>query len=382
MLQSQNYLYNYQSFKGVNIASKNKAVHTITNPSTLRKYIEHANSLENLKIDLTKIVKSWKLTPSMIYVLKNFFNTIGENETSNFTVDFEDYKNNNIVSFIEPDHEASDSIKSYYIPIQKSFWGYFVNASDDNKKSYLPGIFKHYENFRLPTEKLILSVVNKILKADIESVAHVVDERCARMQNYEELEEIRNKNLLSKKRIDYLKLYPEKLFPVSSLVCTIDDILAYMDKHKKWNDYEQVYKIDDEAFNNPVTIDGESLLIALAHVLPSAENAVKYENLIDRLSRCYIDFNQKDSMGISFIEHVLNSQNRFLLTLIGFHYARNGLGGAYNSYYGLRYEPALENVFNNIRDEDFKNLVLKLDLFNNMYNLKYNTIFGQPNPKL
>ena len=124
------------------------------------------------------------------------------------------------------------------------------------------------------------------------------------------------------------------------------------------------------------------MLIALAHVLPSAENAVKYENLIDRLSRCYIDFNQKDSMGISFIEHVLNSKNWFLLILAGFHYARDGLGGAYNSYSGLRYEPILENVFNNIEDSDFKDLVLKLDLFNNMYNLKYKTIFGQPNPKL
>ena len=169
---------------------------------------------------------------------------------------------------------------------------------------------------------------------------------------------------------------------MSSLVCTLDDILEYIDKNKEWNDYRQQYYIDNDAFNNPVTKDGESLLMALAHVLPTAENADKYAKLVDELSHCYIDFNQKDSMGISFIEHVLNSKNRFLLTLVGYHYAKDGLNGPYNTYHGLRYEPILENVFNSIEDQDFKDTVLKLDLFNNMYNLKYKTIFGQPNPKL
>lgn len=381
-IQSQKYLYNNPSFNGVKIGNKNKALNLISNPSTLRRYAEHANRLENLKIDLTEMVKSWKLSPSMIYVLKHFFNAIGENEKHNLTVNFEDYGDNNVVSFAEPDHNISETVKSYYIPLQKNILGYFVKADDDDKKNYLSGTLKQYADFRLPTEKLVLSVVNKILKADIEDIAKVVDKKYAEAQNLEELEEIRNRYTRENDRFNYLNIYPEKLFPVSSLVCTLDDILDYIDKHKEWNDYDQVYKIDYEAFNHPVTIDGESLLIALVHVLPTEDNVDKYAKLVDELGNYYIDFNQKDSMGISFIEHVLNSRNRLLLILVAFHYARDALGGAYNSYYGLRYEPILENVFNSIQDQEFKDFVLKLDIFNNMYNLKYKTIFGQPNPKL
>ena len=380
-IQSQNYLYNIPSFNGVKVASKNKALYQINNPITLRRYIAQAERLENLKIDLMEMIKSWKLSPAMIFVLKNFFNGIGEEETHNLTVDFEDFSNQNVVSFFEPDHNFSEEVKSYYIHLQKTILGYFINTGKNDKKQHLSGRINQYGDFRLPTKKLVLSAVNKTLKADVENIANEIDKRCAQQQKNEELEEIRSRSSGENERVDYLKIYPEKLFPVSSLVCTLDDIIDYIDKHKEWNDYRQVYKIDYEAFNHPVTIDGESLLIALAHVLPNAENAEKYGKLIDELSNYYIDFNQKDSMGISFIEHVLNSRNRFLLTLAGFHYARDELGGAYNSYYGLRYEPILEKVFNSIKDQEFKELVLKLDLFNNMYNLNYKTIFGQPNPK-
>lgn len=374
------------TFNGVVIGNKNNAIHNIKNPAVLKKYIEHAEKLENMKIDLKEMIKSWELTPSVIYVLKKFFNTLGEKETHNFTVDF-DCLYDNIVNFAEPDTESlSESLKSYYMHLQKSVLGYFVNSHCD-KKIHLAGSMKKYENFQLPSEKLILSIVNKVLKDDVERMANAVFERCAQWQRKEELEQIRDshsdrKTQEKNKYLDYLHRHPEKIFPVSSLVCTLDDIIEYIDKNKEWNDYRQKYYIDNDAFNNPVTKDGESLLMALAHVLPTAENAYKYAKLVDELGHCYIDFNQKDSMGISFIEHVLNSKNRFLLTLVGYHYAKDGLNGPYNTYHGLRYEPILENVFNSIEDQDFKDTVLKLDLFDNMYNLKYKTIFGQPNPKL
>lgn len=385
-IQRQNYQYNIPSFNGVKISRKNQALYQISNPIMLKRYIAHADKLENMKIDLREMVKSWKLSPAMIYVLKNFFGSIGEEETHNFSVDFDDYGDGNVVSFFELDHELSDSVKSYYIHLQKSILGYSIIAGQDDKKQRLFGRIKQYGDFRLPTENLVLSAVNKTLKADVVDIAKEIDKRCAEHQKKEELEIIRDGyNGVTKKfeDMEYIRKYhPEKIFDKSSLICTLDDILDYIDRTKEWNDYRQRYYIYHEAFNKPVTKDGESLLIALAHVLPTAENADKYAKLVDELSHYYINFNQKDSMGISFIEHVLNSRNRFLLTLAGFRYARDGLGGAYNSYYGLRYEPMLENVFNSIKDQDFKDLVLKLDLFNNMYNLKFKTIFGQPNPKL
>lgn len=366
------------SFGSVRIRAKGTAAHQIKDTKTLEKYLKHAKGLENLKIDLTEMIKSWKLTSAEIYVLKNFLSLLGRDEMHNLTVDVHNNDNGGCVYFNEPDHKLSgmydfvkyQNVVAYYNPLFKSPFGYYIKTNND-KKQYLAGKAKDYEGFWLPSQKLVLSAVEKILKNDIEEMAAEVDSRFDKKRKEQESEEIRSVYLGKyDKGYQYLNIHPEKRFPMSSFVCTLDDIIKYVNQNKKWNDYNQVYYIDYDPFNEPVTEDGETLLIALTRILPNAENAEKYRQLIEDLTEhlgLHIDFNQKDRMGISFIEHVINSKNLFLLTLAA--HAND-----------LKYEPEMEYAFNRIDDEEFKRTVISLDLFNNMSNLQHKIIFGQPNP--
>lgn len=397
-IQTVNNNSNSLSFGNVVIEQKSYCINNIKDIEKLKKYIEHSGRLENLKINLREMVKSWKLTQGMKYVLKNYLDVLGKDETENLTVKLEHncYGPSMCdISFPKPADSSSNGYRVYFnapmlnpynycnydwnfakILLKRKRWD-FINfrmehggypalvrehQDDVTDRRRIPGKVYSYEGFILPNEKAVLKAVEKVLYRDISRMAETIDEEVAREKKKDKLDRDKEKYL---REIHYKEIPPERMFPGTSISCTVDDILKYLEKPLTYDWYR--------ACNEPVTIDGESLLIALARIKPNAENYEKYAKILGMLEVCRkcntLDFNQKDSLGVPFIDHVLNSENEPLLLFA-------------SQANDLKYEPALEKTFDNIRNPEFKKLVLKLNLFDNIYNLKYKTIFGQPNPNL
>jgi len=158
-----------------------------------------------------------------------------------------------------------------------------------------------------------------------------------------------------------LEIPEENLLPVSSVVCTLDDINNYLTEH-----FSEIDK--GRIFNKPVTKDGESLLIALTKILPDDNNIDAYIKLVNNMIKLtHIEYNQKDTLGVPAIAHVLNSQNKILFA-------------AFTKCNNLRYDPYLDTEFNNIKDSEFKDFVINSHIFENLENTGYEKIFGKPNP--
>ena len=351
---------NKTSFGSVEISQKRGHINSIRDAKSLEKYLEHTEKLENLQINLNEMVRKWRLTPSMTYVLRNIFKAYGKEETNNLSVrlstgysyhyacqlDFTDYTREGQFSD-KPVHSAI----RFDNPGEKKGFGKLIAKSK----------LKNFDGVQLPTEKAVLQEIEKNLKERVTELSKNVDERLVDIQKQDDLDRVR-KSYMEKNRETDPFYYPSKKLHKSSLNCTLDDILNYFEESNE----------DLFAFNDKVTDDGETLLMALAHVQPTKENLDKYMELVDDLSRrpsSIIDYNQKDSMGVPFIDHVLNSENAPLLLLA-------------SSCEKLKYEPELDNTFDNIKNPEFKQMVLDLDIFNNIYNIKHKTIFHQPNPSL
>lgn len=350
---------NKMSFGSVEISQKTAHMNRIRDAETLEKYIEHAEKLENMQINLKDMVKKWKLTPSMKYVLKNMFKAYGEEETNNLSVRLLRGRWPDYACFLEySDFAGKDKYTkepnlthiAFYNPENKRGFG---KLTAKHKLKEIDGIY-------LPTEKAVLQGIEENLKERVTKLSEEIDEKLVNVQRQDDLDRIRKSYMEKTGETDPF-YYPREKLHKTSLNCTLDDILNYQ---KSQNDIL--------VFNDKVTDDGESLLMALVHVQPTEENMDKYMELVDDLSRRpigLIDYNQKDSTGVPFIDHVLNSENAPLLLLA-------------SSCADLRYEPELDNTFDNIKDPEFKKMVLDLDIFNNIYNLKYKTIFHRPNPSL
>ena len=349
---------NKMSFGSVEISQKTAHMNRIRDAETLEKYIEHAEKLENMQINLKDMVKKWKLTPSMKYVLKNMFKAYGQEETNNLPIklttgysynyacrlDFTDYTRGEQFS----DKPGKGTVQ-FDNPYEKKGFGKLIAKSK----------LKNFEGIQLPTEKAVLQGIEENLKERVTELAKTVDERVADIQRQDDLDRVRKKYM--EKTDETSPFYrPRKKLNKSSLSCTLDDILKYYQESRE----------DLFAFNDKVTEDGESLLMALVHVQPTEKNMEKYLELVEDLSgrpQRIIDYNQKDSTGVPFIDHVLNTENVPLLMLA-------------SSRDDLRYEPELDNTFDNIKDPGFKQMVLDFDIFNNIYNIKHKTIFHRPNP--
>jgi len=166
---------------------------------------------------------------------------------------------------------------------------------------------------------------------------------------------------VSTDELDGFFVSAEDMLPIDSVVCTFKDINNYLMEH-------MAELGGGKIFNKPVTKDGESLLMALAHVKPDKDNIDSYIKLVKSMLKMpFIDYNQKDAMGIPFIAHVLNSQNKVLFAAV-------------TGCKDLKYDPSLEFEFNNITDPEFKELVLKTPIFENAQNKEFKTIFGKTNP--
>lgn len=105
---------------------------------------------------------------------------------------------------------------------------------------------------------------------------------------------------------------------------------------------------DGKLFNYKVDGD-DSLLTKFFNIVPTKENKNEYNHVINIMKRMKnIDYNQKDSFGISVIEKVMNSENISALNLL----------------YGTEfpYSKELDSVFNNISDAYFKEKVQHLNI--------------------
>ena len=130
---------------------------------------------------------------------------------------------------------------------------------------------------------------------------------------------------------------------------TISDIKQYLQDNAN-------NLLEGEIFNKPVTKDGNSLLMALAHIKPIPEDESDYIYILYKMSKLpKIDYNQKDEMNISFVEWVLRAEKEELLDLI--------------KDKKLPYDPILNETFYNIKNPDFKQKVIGANIIEGSFDL-------------
>ncbi len=110
----------------------------------------------------------------------------------------------------------------------------------------------------------------------------------------------------------------------------------------------EILEVSGSDFNMLTTKipDYDNLLLTIADI-PSQNNPQAYRKIIDKLN-CLenVNFNMKDSNGISLLEKVINSENTQLLKVI-----------SHPSNAALEYTPELDFAYRGIRDIKFKKQV-------------------------
>ena len=115
-----------------------------------------------------------------------------------------------------------------------------------------------------------------------------------------------------------------------------DDVISIL-KDKK---IKEEFK-DGEHFNFSVDADDNTLLTKFFDIIPTEENQKDYNKILDSMKDMKkINFNQKDSFGISVLEKILNAENRKALNLV--------------KDFEFEYSPELDSAYENISDENFK----------------------------
>lgn len=89
------------------------------------------------------------------------------------------------------------------------------------------------------------------------------------------------------------------------------------------------------------------LIHAFLDVQVNNENKDRYINIVEKLKKLDIDWNNKDIMDVSLIEKVINSENALLIDLI--------------KDKELEWNPYLDFAFNRVQSEDFKELLKTLN---------------------
>ena len=282
---------------------------------------------------------------------------------------------NNLILYFEMYNK-----KKQYIPMSEikltdyEFWGNEEVAINDNYSSYgkkIKNLKKVDINDELILEKVkLLEKTNSWFKEHPEFLTNEIEDKLKQAYAVRPAIEAKlthDANMdfdefnVSTDELDGFFVSAEDMLPIDSVVCTFNDINNYLMEH-------MTELGGGKIFNKPVTKDGESLLMALAHVQPDKDNIDSYIKLVKSMLKMpSIDYNQKDSMDIPFIAHVLNSQNKILFAAV-------------TGCKDLKYDPSLEFEFNSITDPEFKELVLKTPIFENLENKGYEKIFGKPNP--
>lgn len=114
-------------------------------------------------------------------------------------------------------------------------------------------------------------------------------------------------------------------------------------------DVKQDYK-NGEAFNYSIDINDDTTLLSKFFELFRTEaNAKDYDKIVSIIkSTPNIDFNQKDNVGISIAENILNSENISALDVI--------------KDVEVEYSDTMDTLYNNIRNEEFKRKALDLNV--------------------
>ncbi len=99
---------------------------------------------------------------------------------------------------------------------------------------------------------------------------------------------------------------------------------------------------NDEIFNFSIDINNNSsLLIRFFDIKRTKENAEEYDQIASLIkSTPNIDFRQQDNIGITILENILNSENSDALEIV--------------KDIEFEYTPYLDKIFNDIKDEGFK----------------------------
>lgn len=114
-------------------------------------------------------------------------------------------------------------------------------------------------------------------------------------------------------------------------------------------DIKQDYK-NGEAFNYNIDINGTTTLLStFFEIFRTEANAKDYDKVVSIIkSTPNIDFNQKDNVGISIVENILNSENISALDVI--------------KDIEIEYSDTMDTLYNNIRNEEFKKKALDLNV--------------------
>ena len=108
-----------------------------------------------------------------------------------------------------------------------------------------------------------------------------------------------------------------------------------------------LYKKD--ILTTPIKKGDSSILMYVADIFPTEENAKQYDKIINILKKVQgINYNYKDKSNVSFLEKVMMSENFKLLELI--------------KDKPLEYYPELDYVYENIQNPNFKEGVNKLNI--------------------
>ena len=92
--------------------------------------------------------------------------------------------------------------------------------------------------------------------------------------------------------------------------------------------------------------NGDNLLCAIADILPKNENPTEYQKLLDVIQEAPLaNYNITDSLGFSFIEKILHSENQQLFDVVKKH--------------RFNYTPTLHETFDRIINPEFKEKVRK-----------------------
>lgn len=92
---------------------------------------------------------------------------------------------------------------------------------------------------------------------------------------------------------------------------------------------------------------GRPLIHAFLDVQINDKNKDRYLNIVEKLKKLDIDWNNKDIMDVSLIEKVINSENALLIDLI--------------KDKELEWNPYLDFAYNRVQSEDFKTLLKTLN---------------------
>ena len=127
-----------------------------------------------------------------------------------------------------------------------------------------------------------------------------------------------------------------------SILCTIKDVCEYLSRNKS--------KVEDgKIFNKPIN-NGDSLLMQFLHITPLESEMPEYKSLLFDMARMdKIDYNQKDSLGMSALEWIMTREEPLILSLI--------IGKE------LTKDQMLENTYKSIKNPEFRNELIRSDIY-------------------